>query len=212
MVAQITASIELGTKEHTNIRLIAWPEILASERTPEPTRTSPTPATIRVSYSLRGETRSDEIIADARPFGLERTIDGRRSYLFFPGIEADCATEPLDASDADRSSIAKKFAAYAAIGDQGIFRSHFGFPNFFVPFVTTSTRAPVFHDGAARPPHRRARLKDVSVQDVSELDLAATAAAGRRPHADRAVAAGRLPAALSRSLNESWTGAQKSSS
>ena len=112
MVAQITASIELGTKEHTNIRLITWPEILANERTPEPTRASPTPATIRVTYSLRGETRSDEITADARPFGLERTIDGRRSYLFFPGIEADCATEPLDASDADRSSIAKKFSAY----------------------------------------------------------------------------------------------------
>jgi len=139
MVAQITASIELGTKEHTNIRLITWPEILASARTPEPTRTSPTPVAIRVTYSLRGDTRSDEITADARPFGLERTIDGRRSYLFFPGIEADCATEPLDASDADRSSIAKKFSAYAAIGEQGIFRSHFGFPNFFVPFVTTSS-------------------------------------------------------------------------
>jgi hypothetical protein len=139
MVAQIAASIELGTKENTDIRLITWPEILADERTPEQTRTSPTPAAIRVTYSLRGDTRSDEITADARPFGLERTIDGRRSYLFFPGIEADCATEPLDASDVDRSSIAKKFSAYAAIGDQGIFRSHFGFPNFFVPFVTTSS-------------------------------------------------------------------------
>ena len=138
MVAQITASIELGTKANTDIRLITWPEILANARTPEPTRNSPTPATIRVTYSLRGETRSDEITADARPFGLERTIDGRRSYLFFPGIEADCATEPIDASDADRSSIAKKFAAYMAIAEQGIHRSHFGFPNFFVPFITTS--------------------------------------------------------------------------
>ena len=106
------ASIELGTGENTNIRLITWPEILARETTPLATREAASPATIRVSYSLRGEARSDDITADARPFGLERTIDGARSYLFFPGIEADCASEPIDASDAARSSIAKKFAAY----------------------------------------------------------------------------------------------------
>jgi Replication-relaxation len=139
MVAQITASLELGTRENTNIRLIRWSEILANANTPQATRESATPATVRVSYAMRGEPRSDDITADARPFGLERMIDGRRSYLFFPGIEADCATEPLDASDFDRSSITKKLAAYIAIGEQGIYRSHFGFPNFFVPFITTST-------------------------------------------------------------------------
>jgi protein involved in plasmid replication-relaxation len=139
MVAQITASIELGTIEDSNIRLITWPEILANDNTPLSTRSSAAPAAIRVSYFLRGETRSDEISADAKPFGLERTIDGKRSYLFFPGIEADCGTEPLDAGDLDRSSIAKKFRAYLAIAEQAIYRSHFGFPNFFVPFITTNS-------------------------------------------------------------------------
>ena len=138
MVAQITASIELGTSQNADIRLIAWTEILASENTPKATRESATPASIRASYSLRGETLTSDIIADARPFGLERTIDGKRSYLFFPGVEADCGTEPIDAGDPDRSSIAKKFAAYLAIVEQGVHRSHFGFPNFFVPFITTS--------------------------------------------------------------------------
>jgi hypothetical protein len=138
MVAQITASIELGTSQNADIRLIAWTEILASENTPKATRESATPASIRASYSLRGENQTSDIIADGRPFGLERTIDGKRSYLFFPGIEADCGTEPIDAGDPDRSSIAKKFAAYLAIVEQGAHRSHFGFPNFFVPFITTS--------------------------------------------------------------------------
>lgn len=138
MVAQITAAIELGTIENSTIRLITWPEILANDNTPLSTRSSVTPAAIRVSYALRGEARRDEISADAKPFGLERTIGGKRSYLFFPGIEADCATEPLDASDLDRSSIAKKFCAYLAIAEQGIYRAHFGFPNFFVPFITTN--------------------------------------------------------------------------
>lgn len=138
MVAQITASIELGTKANAGVRLITWPEILAHERTPVATRQSTTPTAIRVSYSQRGERRCDEINADARPFGLQRTIHGKTSYLFFPGIEADCASEPIDAGDTARSSIAKKLAAYMAIAEQGLHRSHFGFPNFFVPFITTS--------------------------------------------------------------------------
>ena len=136
MVAQITASIELGIRDNPSTTLITWPEILANPNTPSTTRASATPMTMRVTYSLRGETRTDEINPDARPFGLKRVIDGKPSYLFFPGIEADCGTEPVDAVDTERSSIVKKFAAYTAIAEQGIHRSHFGFPNFFVPLIT----------------------------------------------------------------------------
>jgi hypothetical protein len=50
------------------------------------------------------------------------------------------APSPSTLATLDRSSIAKKFAAYMAIAEQGLHRSHFGFPNFFVPFVTTSAR------------------------------------------------------------------------
>jgi hypothetical protein len=138
MVAQIMASIELGTLQNPNVRLITWPEILASEHTPKATRESAAPTSIRVTYSLRDKTQTTEVVADGQPFGLERVIDGKQSYLFFPGIEADCGTEPIDASDAERSSILKKFTAYAAIAEQGIYRSHFGFPNFFIPLVTTT--------------------------------------------------------------------------
>jgi hypothetical protein len=139
MVAQITASIELGTRASPNVRLITWSEILASERTPFATRQAVHPNAIRVSYSFRGETLTGEVIADARPFGLKRTIEGNLTYLFFLGIEADCGSEPIHAADAERSSIAKKFAAYTAITEQGIYRSHFGFPNMFVPIITTNT-------------------------------------------------------------------------
>lgn len=139
MVAQITASIELGVRADSAVRLITWPEILAHERTPLATREASTPAAIRVSYTLRGERRTDDVFADAAPFGLERRIDGALSYLFFPGIEADCGSEPIDAGDSERASIAKKFAAYMAIAEQNIHRGHFGFPNFFVPFITTTT-------------------------------------------------------------------------
>jgi hypothetical protein len=138
MVAQIAASIELGARERSSVRLIGLSEILAKESTPTALRESAIPTAISVSYAFRGQTRTERIIADAQPFGVERTIDGKRSYLFFPGIEADCSTEPIDASDSERSSIARKFCAYLAIAEQGLHRIHFGFPNFFVPFVTTS--------------------------------------------------------------------------
>ena len=99
MVAEITASIELGTREHRHVRLISWPEILAAEHTPRSTRESPSAASIPVKFAMRAEQHTVNLTADAQPFGLERMIGGKRTYLFFPGIEADCGTEPLDASD-----------------------------------------------------------------------------------------------------------------
>jgi hypothetical protein len=138
LIAQITASLELGTRERSGVRLIDWNAILANAHTPAAARASAMPTAISVTYSFRGQSRTERIIADAQPFGLERTIDDKRSYLFFPGIEADCGTEPIDAGDPERSSIAKKFCAYLAIVEQGLHGNHFGFPNFFVPFVTTS--------------------------------------------------------------------------
>jgi hypothetical protein len=139
MIAQITASIELGARASPTARLIDWQEIIANEKTPAALRSGPMPTAVTVSYSFRGQNRTEQIIADGKPFGIERTVDGARSYLFFPGIEADCATEPIDTRDAERSSIARKLSAYLAVVEQGLHRSHFGFPNFFVPFITTTT-------------------------------------------------------------------------
>jgi hypothetical protein len=139
LIAQVTASIDLGARDSATARVIDWQEIIANEKTPAALRTAAIPSAVTVSYSFRGQTRTEQIIADARPFGIERTVEGARSYLFFPGIEADCAAEPIDTRDPERSSIGRKFAAYLAIVEQGLHRSHFGFPNFFIPFVTTSS-------------------------------------------------------------------------
>lgn len=138
MVCRVRASIELGVRADPFLRLITWTEILASERTPIETRRASRPAQIPVSISINGEHHHMMIRADGTPFGLELSRDGKRTYLFCPGIEADCGTEPVAASDFERSSIQKKFAAYLAIAQQNIHRSHFGFPNLFVPFITTT--------------------------------------------------------------------------
>ncbi len=140
MVCRIMASFELGTRENVNIRLITWQEIMASDKIPLATKNLSNPASVSVSLMLRGERCTKAVVADAQPFGLERSNeDGTRAYFFFPGIEADCGTEPIESYDYERSSIHNKFTAYRAIAEQDLYRSHFGFPNCFVPFITTTT-------------------------------------------------------------------------
>jgi hypothetical protein len=133
MACQIMASFELGARQ-PGARLITWSDILGSRNLPETTRSSARPFHIPVRF----EDADAHAVADAQPFGIERSIGGQRSYYFCPGIEADCGTEPINASDFARSSIYRKFALYLAIEAQGIHRAHFGFPNFYVPFITTN--------------------------------------------------------------------------
>jgi hypothetical protein len=138
MICQIMASFELGARS-AGAQLITWSDILRSENLPEATRRSPKPWNIPVTLTIGGERVTGHVVADGSPFGIRREGNGRPAYFFCPGVEADCGTEPIDASDFARSSIYKKFALYLAIEAQGIYRSHFGFPNLYVPFVTTST-------------------------------------------------------------------------
>ena len=137
MTCQVMASFELGTRE-SGTRLIGWNDILNSKSLPEETRRSPKPYAIPVTVIIDGKPIDMRIAADGSPFGVERIADGRRYYFFCPGIEADCGTEPVDASDFVRSSIYKKFVQYLAIDEQGVHRTHFGFPNLYVPFITTN--------------------------------------------------------------------------
>jgi len=137
MVCQIMASFELGAHER-GVRLITWADILRSEGLPDATRQSPKPSNIPISVILNGQHTDTHVAADGEPFGIERVVNGDRRYFFCPGIEADCGTEPVDASDFARSSIYRKIVLYLAIEMHGIHRSHFGFPNFYVPVITTT--------------------------------------------------------------------------
>jgi len=138
MVCEIMASFEMGARE-VGTRFVNWQDVLKSKSIPESTRQSPRPFHIPVRVNIDGQPRDIHIAADGHPFGIRRGLEkDDYSYIFCPGIEADCATEPIDAANFDRSSIAKKFTAYLAIREQNINRSHFGFPNLFVPLITTN--------------------------------------------------------------------------
>ena len=137
MTCELMASFELGARE-TGARLITWSDILQSENLPEATRRSPKPYAIPVSVTIDGQLHATHAVADGEPFGIARSLGSQMAYFFCPGIEADCGTEPIDASDFQRSSLFKKFVLYLSIEAQGIHRAHFGFPNLYVPIVTTN--------------------------------------------------------------------------
>lgn len=137
MTCQLMASIEIGARE-TGARLIGWSEILDSRSLPDETRYSPKPYQIPVTVTLDGAAVATHVAADGMPFGIGRSLAGQAAYFFCPGIETDCGTEPIDASDFQRSSLYKKFVLYLAVEAQAIYRTHFGFPNLYVPIVTTN--------------------------------------------------------------------------
>jgi len=138
MTCQLMASFELGAR-NSGARLITWLDILQSRSLPETTRQSPKPYHIPVVVTIEGQALATHVAADGQPFGIARANAAGTSFFFCPGIETDCGTEPIDASDFQRSSLAKKFVLYFAVEEQGIHRSHFGFPNLYVPIVTTTT-------------------------------------------------------------------------
>ena len=138
LAAHATASIEAGVATAQSARLIYWAEILKSEAMPAATKRAAHPNGLPACYNVDGEVFEKTVYADSRPFGILLASGDRRRFRFFSGIEADTGTEPITTTNFKRTSIFAKFMAYLAIEKEETYRSHLGFPNFFVPFVTTS--------------------------------------------------------------------------
>lgn len=138
MACCIMASFELGAREANNVNLVWWNDILCSQRFPTKTRDDDAAHGLPVPFVLDGKHIDRTIFADSKPFGVERVIDGLKSWFFFPGIDADCSTEPVFTSNYKRSSIYVKMAAYMSAIDQDLHRVHWGLPNLYVPIITTT--------------------------------------------------------------------------
>jgi hypothetical protein len=128
MVCQIAASIDLGTIADPKIKVIRWPTILASDRVPDATRRLANPLSIPI-----GDHRK---IPDGEPIVIARQF--QRATFIFLVQEADCGTEPIDATDNDRSSIRRMFEDYLTIIEQRIYKTHFGANTFMVAIITTN--------------------------------------------------------------------------
>jgi hypothetical protein len=138
LASHATGSIEAGISTAPNARLITWSEILASQNMPAATKRMEHPAGMRIAYEIEGIVREKTVRADSPPFGIVLDLADRKKFRFFPGVEADTGTEPIAVTDFERTSIFSKFKAYLAVEAAETYRTHFGFPVFFVPFITTN--------------------------------------------------------------------------
>jgi hypothetical protein len=125
MTCQIAASIELGVNASQH-QLIRWDAFKAD--VPKATLESKNPFAM--------EFKDGEFVTpDHEPFIIDYE-NGRTR--FFPGFEADCGTEPIDASDMGRSSIRAKFRAYLNVLHDKIYKKHYGIKNCTIPFITNT--------------------------------------------------------------------------
>jgi hypothetical protein len=137
MACRIMVSFALGARAHNHVRLIEWPEIVP--KLPKETLALEQPNHVPITIHMHGDQEKHNLVADWKPFGVERYAEGKFFYRFFPGIEADTGTEPLEAGTY-RSDIHRKMLGYLEICNRRLYQSHFGFPlqGFFVPFITGS--------------------------------------------------------------------------
>ena len=130
MICQIAASLEIGVRADQRFSIIDWETIRSSGKVPAATLARPRPTAIPLP-------ENKEVNPDWQPFVLMRKLT-ETSYIFFPGFEADCGTEPISTADTSRSSIHAKLSAYLTVIHRGIHRAHFGASTFMIPFITTS--------------------------------------------------------------------------
>ncbi len=84
-----------------------------------------------VNTTFKGEERPITLIAD-ETFGISHAESLIVDYYF---LEADRGTMPINPKSAERSSLARKVAAYHASFEQGLYQKHFGFKSVRVVFV-----------------------------------------------------------------------------
>lgn len=129
----VDASIEIGVLTDPTLHLVTWRDILAHPKLPATTRASAQPFHIPLANAT--------LIPDGRPFVIERTLpDGSTRFLCVLGKEIDRHTEPLTATDMERSSIARKLHHYRELFATRAYQSQFGFPNAVVLVISTNVQ------------------------------------------------------------------------
>ena len=135
----IMGSIEAGVRQSPDHRLMPWEELLLSERMPSETKKQKARG-IDTAFVIEGETYIRTMYADKNPFAIETKREDRLSRRFMPGPEADTGSETVKPSQYKYNSVYVKCAAWISIERNQTYTSHFGFPNFYIPFVTTSEK------------------------------------------------------------------------
>jgi hypothetical protein len=130
VTSYLTASIEIGTRAQAETRFIPWHEILTSEKCPIDTQEALNP--LHIIYKPHNDKKRERAIVPDALLGVE--IQGKKQYFV---LETDCATEAIQSTSIDNSSILGKLHAYCEIYKEQMYKTHFGISNMRVLIVTT---------------------------------------------------------------------------
>jgi len=108
-VADFMIRLELAVREHPDIELVDFKELL--EEAPKATRKSPTPAGWPVKVKHRGRVQKVSVYPD-KIFALKFTYPTKASDRAFFFLEIDRGTMPLERSNLQSSSFYRKLLAY----------------------------------------------------------------------------------------------------
>ena len=139
----------------------------AEQEPADATRDAAKPYQIPVTVTIDGAVTATHVAADGEPFGIARSGSGQTVFFFCPGIEADCGTEPIDASDFQRSSLYKKFRPLSRDRSAANLSLAFRVPEPLRPDRHDECRPDGIDDETARQAHARRRVEDDPVQDLS---------------------------------------------
>lgn len=131
-VADVAVALTAACRAHSGIKVHHPNQLLAT--LPEPTRLEQRPWNLRVHVQHNGTTREVGVLPDYA-FALYLPDGRRRPFL----VECDRGTMPVTRSSLDQSSMQRKFLAYEAVYRQGLHTSRYGWQNFRVLIITTST-------------------------------------------------------------------------
>ncbi|HEX3861272.1 MAG TPA: hypothetical protein VHY35_06220 [Stellaceae bacterium] len=133
-------SIQLGAERTPGIEFASGVGIL-----PETTRNLPEPFAVPVVRTVR-RVQGNRIIpervpgtseADGFPFGVGLDYQGAQHWRFFL-VQADADSEGIESEDQTKATVGRHMTDAIYIIENGIYESHFGFPNLYFIFFTPS--------------------------------------------------------------------------
>jgi hypothetical protein len=139
---QAMASFRIGAKESDGrFQMLTRNELLQHPTMPEATRNSPTPDFIPLGDDIKSEGGKmvPHSIRPDREMFVIRDLSNKKAY-FFPGFEIGTGSETHSPKSGrhDHSYTRSKFEDYITIIEKKIYRTHFGAPNLYIPFLETS--------------------------------------------------------------------------
>lgn len=132
-IVNFEVALRQAVAQRSDVRLIAAEE-MNSAASRQPIQAGRAPFALRAKLSHRGKVREVSLVPDL-VFGLQLTNGDRRNFM----VEIDRGTMPISRSDLSQTSFERKMRVYLAAHVARQHHRQFGWRNFRVLIVTTTT-------------------------------------------------------------------------